>query len=122
MEKNIQLTSKDIFKQVFELRLVAEKYKEVANRELKTAVEQVQCANIKSWSLFCFNVLYNRYPDRILFMTLHTVSLMIFFRILEPFRRHANVSVIVHVYVAQDTGGDYSKVLQKLLNPDLKIA
>ena len=31
--------------QVFELRLVAEKYKEVANRELKTAVEQVQCAD-----------------------------------------------------------------------------
>ena len=30
--------------QVFELRLVAEKYKEVANRELKTAVEQVRCA------------------------------------------------------------------------------
>ena len=102
--------------------MVAEKYKEVANRELKTAVEQVQCANIKSWSLFCFNVLYNRYADRILFMTLHTVSLMIFFRILEPFRRHANVSVIVYAYVAQDTGGDYSKVLQKLLNPELKIA
>ena len=105
--------------------MVAEKYKEVANRELKTAVEQVQCANIKSWSLFCFNVLYNRYAVRILFMTLHTVSLMIFFRILEPFRRHANVSdivsLIVYVYVAQDTGGDYSKVLQKLLNPDLKI-
>ena len=51
---------------------------------------------------------------------------MIFFRILEPFRRHANVSdivnLIVYVYVAQDTGGDYSKVLQKLLNPELKIA
>ena len=47
---------------------------------------------------------------------------MIFFRILELFRRQVDVHVIVDVYVAQDTGGDYSKVLQKLLNPELKIA
>ena len=61
-----------------------------------------------------------------MFLTLHSVSFsfsfMIFFRILELFRRQVDVHVIVDVYVAQDTGGDYSKVLQKLLNPDLKIA
>ena len=101
--------------------MVAEKYKEVANRELKTAVEQVQCA---------YKIIVRQLFDRFIVNALKELcsyvsfpfSFVIFFRILELFRRQVDVHVIVDVYVAQDTGGDYSKVLQKLLNPDLKIA
>ena len=104
--------------------MVAEKYKEVANRELKTAVEQVQCAYNHHEAVV--RSFYRQCSKRIMFLTLHSVSFpfsfVIFFRILELFRRQVDVHVIVDVYVAQDTGGDYSKVLQKLLNPDLKIA